>query len=346
MKEPKGNKQEVSMVSLRKLTLMLVAVLLVMSVATLAGASNVEFKLKFAHESPTSNARHKAAVYFAEQVEKNTDGRVQVTVYHSGQLGGERQLIEALTIGGVDFTVAGAGMFAAYAPALELIEMPYVFPDYETAHRVIDGPIGQKLTAPLIERGIRVLAFWENGFRHITNNVRPINGPADLKGIKIRTNKSKMRMETFSAFGASPVPIDFPELYMALSQGVVDGQENPLSNIYPSKFYEVQKYLSMTGHVYGALPMAVSERAWNKLPADLQEGIRKAAIEAGAYHRALIQEEDNSLLEALKEEGMIVNVPPSLKPFQEIALQIWATKEAEFGKELVEELLRAAGAIE
>lgn len=307
------------------------------------GAAKAEYTLKFAHESPPSNARHKAALYFAEQVEKNTDGRVKVVVYHSGQLGGERQLIEALTVGGIDFVVAGAGMYAAYAPALELIEMPYLFPNYERAHAVIDGPIGQKLTAPLLQHNIRVLAFWENGFRHITNNVRPINTPDDLKGLKIRTNKSKMRMETFKAFGSTPVPIDFPELYISLSQGVVDGQENPLSNIYPSKFYEVQKYLSLTGHVYGALPMAVSEKTWAKLPEDIKAAVQKSAIEAGAYHRALIKEEDETLVGALREKGMKVNTPPDITPFQKIARQVWAEYEKEMGKELVQEILKAAG---
>ncbi len=300
--------------------------------------------LKFAHESPTSNARHKAAMFFAEQVAKNSGGKAKVVVYHSGQLGGERQLIEALSLGGIDFTVAGAGMFAAYAPALELIEMPYLFPSYEKAHEVIDGPFGKKLTEPLKNKNIEFLAFWENGFRHVTNNVRPIVNPEDLKGVKIRTNKSKMRMETFKAYGSTPVPIDFPELYMAMSQGVVDGQENPLSNIYPSKFYEVQKYLSLTGHVYGALPMAASGTTWKKLSSELKDAIQKSSIEAGKYHRGLIRGEDDSLAVALKDKGMKINTPPDIKPFQKYAHRVWDLYRETLGDALVNEIIKAAGA--
>lgn len=308
-------------------------------------SEKAEITLRFAHEAPEDNPRHLAAIYFADFVEKETEGRVKVEVYHSGQLGSERELVEAVSIGtNIDITMAGAGEFSTYVPELQLIEMPYLFPDYAVAHVVIDGPIGKKLTDPLIEHNIRVLAFWENGFRHITNNVRPINTPEDLKGLKIRTNKSKMRMATFAAYGATPVPIDFPELYMALSQGVVDGQENPLSNIYYAKFQDVQKYLSLTGHVYGAFLLAISESTWKKLPDDIKYILLKAAITAGAYHRSMILEEDRTLVIELEKEGMKVNKPPSIVPFQKIAKEVWAQFAEEYGEGLVKELLEAAGA--
>ncbi|WP_299625185.1 DctP family TRAP transporter solute-binding subunit [Pelagibius sp.] len=301
-------------------------------------------KLKFAHGAAPTNPRHAAAEHFADLVAKYTDGKAEVAIFPSGQLGNERQYLEALSSGAIEFAVAGTPIFAAYAPELELVDMPYLFSSYEKAWEVLDGPIGSKLIEPVESQGIKILAFWENGFRHVTNNVRPINTPEDLAGIKIRTSKSKVRMATFSAFDASPVPIAFRELYLALSQGVVDGQENPLTNIHSAKFWEVQKFLSLTGHVYGALPLAVSSKVWEELSPDMRAQIQRAASEAAAHHRALVQEADKTLIGVLEENGMQINTPADIAPFQKVATAVWKGYRERFGDVKVDEILKAAGA--
>lgn len=324
-----------------------IAKALVASVAlswvTLAMAADGPLKLRFAHGAAPTNPRHAAAQHFADLVAKYTDGKAEVAIFPSGQLGNERQYLEALSFGAIEFAVAGTPIFAAYAPKLELVDMPYLFSSYEKAWEVLDGPIGSKLAEPLENQGIKILAFWENGFRHVTNNVRPINTPEDLAGIKIRTSKSKVRIATFAAFGASPVPIAFNELYLALSQGVVDGQENPLTNIYSAKLWEVQKYLSLTGHVYGALPLAVSSKAWKQLSPDMRTQIQRAASESAAYHRALVQDANRKLIGVLEQKGMRVNKPADIAPFQRVASTVWKSYRERFGDAEVDEILTAAG---
>lgn len=299
--------------------------------------------LKLAHGAATSNPRHEAAQKFAELVAEKTNGEVSVTVFPAGQLGNERQYLEALSSGGIDFALAGTPIFAAYAPELELLDMPYVFDSYQTAWSILDGPLGEKLAAGLERNGFQILAYWENGMRHITNNVRPIATPEDLKGLKIRTSSSKVRMATFEALGAAPVPIAFGELYLALSQGVVDGQENPVSNIYSAKFWEVQKYLSLTGHVYGALPLAVSIRSWDKLDAETRQAVLAAALEARDFHRQLVQDEEAGLLESLAANGMTANDVADKEPFREKARQVWSIYREKFGDAPVDDVLDAAG---
>lgn len=299
--------------------------------------------LKLAHGANTSNPRHQAAVIFAELVEEKTDGEVKVNIFPAGQLGDERQFLEAVASGGIDFALAGTPIYSAYESKLELLDMPYLFLSAESAWDILDGPLGQELTAPLKDDGFQVLAFWENGLRHITNNKRPINTPDDLNGLKVRVAGSKVRLATFEAFGASPVPIAFSELYLALSQGVVDGQENPLTNIHSAKFWEVQKYLSLSGHVYGALPLSVSNATWDKLDESKRAAITEAAAEARDFHRQKVAELEASLVAELKANGMEVNEVADMKPFQDIARGVWQLYRDQFGDEAVDRVLNLAG---
>ncbi len=300
--------------------------------------------LRLAHGAAPANPRHEAALRFAELVEENTDGDITVTVFPSGQLGDERQSLEALASGAIDFALAGTPLFAAYAPELELLDMPYLFTDVNTAWEVLDGPLGAELTAPLVDSGFQVLAFWENGLRHITNDVRPINTPADIDGLKLRVAGSRVRLATFEAFGASPVPISFSELYLALSQGVVDGQENPLANIHSARFAEVQGYLTLSGHVYGALPLAVASSTWEDLSEDHRAAIMAAAEAARDFHRQRVQELEAELLAELEEAGMEVNAVEDSTPFQDIAREVWGLYREQFGDEAVDHVIELAGA--
>jgi tripartite ATP-independent transporter DctP family solute receptor len=302
------------------------------------------YVIKFGHGSAESNARHKAALKFKEIVESKTNGKVKVEVYPNEVLGSEREMLESVQLNNIQMTAGGTGIFAGFYPKIGVIELPYIFDNFEQAWKVLDGPLGQELAEPLKEKGIHILAYWENGFRQVTNNVRPINKPEDLKGIKIRTPEIPVSLSIFKALGANPTAMPFGELYMALQQKTVDGQENPLTNIYASKFYEVQKYLSLTKHQYSPLPLAISEEFWKSLPKEYQDIIQEAANQARDYHRSLIQEDDQQLVGELKNKGMQVNVPPDLMPFREAVKSVYKEFEGTYGADLIKKLQDAAGA--
>jgi tripartite ATP-independent transporter DctP family solute receptor len=190
---------------------------------------------------------------------------------------------------------------------LNVFELPYLFRDREHAFRVVDGPIGQQIADRVNKKNVHVLAYWEAGLRFITNNTRPIGKPDDLKGLKIRVPEQKVSIDAFKAFGANPAPLPFTEVYMALKQGVFDGQENPPSNIFNSKLYEAQKYMSLSGHQFLVHMFMYSGPLWEKLPADTQKMITEAAVEAGKFQRQYTADQDAKLIGALKEKGMQVN---------------------------------------
>lgn len=244
---------------------------------------------------------------FKEILEQKSKGRVEVRVHPAGQLGSQRDFVEALRSGTLEITMVTLGFFSAYDPLLNIFELPYLFRDRDHAYRVVDGPIGAQIKDRVNKKGVRVLAFWEAGLRYVTNNVRPINRPDDLKGLKIRVPESKISIDGFKAFGANPAPLPFTEVYMALKQGVFDGQENPPSNIYRSKLYESQKYLSLTGHQFLVHMFMYSGQSWDLLPADLQTLVQESAVEAGKFQREYTYQEDTKLVNALKDAGMQVN---------------------------------------
>ena len=244
---------------------------------------------------------------FKEILEKKSNGRVEVRVHPAGQLGSQRDFVEALRSGTLEITMVTLGFYSAYDPLLNIFELPYLFRDRDHAYRVVDGPIGAQIKDRVNKKGVHVMAFWEAGLRYITNNVRPINKPDDLKGLKIRVPESKVNIDTFKAFGANPAPLPFTEVYMALKQGVFDGQENPPSNIYRSKLYEAQKYLSLTGHQFLVHMFMYSGQLWDKLPADIQKMTEESAVEAGKFQRDYTWQEDTKLVAALKDAGMQVN---------------------------------------
>lgn len=244
---------------------------------------------------------------FKEILEKKSNGRVEVRVHPAGQLGSQRDFVEALRSGTVEITMVTLGFFSAYDPLLNIFELPYLFRDRDHAYRVVDGPIGAQIKDRVNKKGVHVMAFWEAGLRYVTNNVRPINKPDDLKGLKIRVPESKISIDGFKTFGANPAPLPFTEVYMALKQGVFDGQENPPSNIYRSKLYESQKYLSLTGHQFLVHMFMYSGQLWDQLPADIKQLVEESAVEAGKFQRDYTWQEDTKLVGALKDAGMQVN---------------------------------------
>jgi len=263
-------------------------------------------ELKLAHSAPPESMIAVAADEFARVANERLEGRATVIVYGSGQLGGDQAVLQKLKLGTVDFGLPSTVMSAA-VPAFAFFDMPYLVADREHLRRIEEEIVWPELAPLAEERGYRLLGLWENGFRHVTNSVRPIVGPEDLAGIKIRTPNSPWRVLLFRALGASPSPMPFSELFMALETGVMDGQENPLSNIRTASFQEVQEYLSLTGHVYSPAYLIVGVEKWARLPEDVRAILEDVARETQAFVFETAQEVDARLLEELRAAGMQIN---------------------------------------
>jgi tripartite ATP-independent transporter DctP family solute receptor len=304
-----------------------IGLVLVFSMATCSSAADLV--LKFGHVLAPSHPYNLGAEKFKEVLEANAPEPVRVEVYHSSQLGNERDLTEGLQLGTVDIAIA-PGTIGSFAPVQGVLDLPYLFRDRDHAYKVLDGEIGDELASDLPSKGLRLLAYWENGFRNVTNSVKPIEKPADLEGLKIRVPKNNTYVETFKEWGANVTTMAFGELYTALQQQTVDAQENPLAIIYTNKFYEAQKYLSLTHHFYGPAQVLISESTWGRLSPGMQEAVMNAAEEARDYERQLLKDKDAEYLANLKAEGMLIN-EVDRDAFVEAAKPVWEKYSDKFG---------------
>jgi tripartite ATP-independent transporter DctP family solute receptor len=279
----------------------------VLAAVALAGCDDGgPLELKLAHAAPADAMIAIAATEFARVANERLQGRATVIVYGAGQLGGDRDALQKLKLGTLDFAVPSTVM-SAEVPAFAFFDMPYVVDDREHMRRIEEKIFWPELAPLAEERGYRVLALWENGFRHITNSVRPIVRPEDLAGIKIRTPNSPWRVSLFRALGANPSPIAFSEVFMALQTGLMDGQENPLTNIQGASFDEVQTYLSLTGHVYSPAYLIVGTEHWMRLPADIRAILEEVAREMQTFVFETAREVDARILDELRSSGMQIN---------------------------------------
>lgn len=297
--------------------------------------------LKLGYSSPTANPWHVCAEKFAKYVNEKTGGNVSVDLFPAEVLGSDKQMAESIKMGTLDMHIAPQGVVAFYEPKMAALELPFLFDSPEKVAALLEGPMGDELAAGLPAKGIRVLAYWENGLRHTTNSKKPIEKPEDLKGMKIRTPENKMTISIFKALGANPAPLTYSELYLALSQGVFDGQENPITNIHASKLYEVQKYISLTYHKYEGKPFTVSEKVWKTLSPDVQKVIKDGAKIYAVENRAMFKESEIKLLEDLKVRGMKVSTP-NLQPFREATRSVYAEWEQILGKDFVAKVVGSA----
>ncbi|GAB3765634.1 TRAP transporter substrate-binding protein [Ramlibacter monticola] len=269
-----------------------------------AHAQAVKFTL--GHGAAPGNPRHEAAVRFAELVKTKTSGRIEVQVAHSAQLGDDAAMVTALRTGALDLSANSQGAVANAVPEYAAYGMPFLFASPAQAFKVLDGPLGKELADRSADKGMVVLGYWDNGIRQMTNSKRPLAKVEDVKGLKMRTPPDTVLVEIMQALGADAQQIKFSELYVALQQGVVDGQENPLANIQASKLYEVQKHLALTNHQFQMTPFLMSKRTWDKLaPAD-RKVVQDAAAEATALQRRLSAEAEAKLLADLKAQGVQV----------------------------------------
>ncbi|NEU31572.1 DctP family TRAP transporter solute-binding subunit [bacterium LRH843] len=247
---------------------------------------------------------HQGSLKFKELVEEATGGNVTIEIHANGSLGGEREMTEAVQIGTLDMVLTSSGPVGNFAPKSNAFDFPFLFRDKEHAYAVLDGELGDEVSAQLEEVGIKVLAWAENGFRNMTNSKHPIVNPEDIKGMKIRTMENQVHLSAFEAYGAAPTPMAFTELFSAMQQGVVDGQENPLAVIMPNKFPEVQGYLTLSEHIYSPAPLLISKAKFDSFSPELQEVFLEAAAEMRDWERNFCTEMDEQFIQTALDEGM------------------------------------------
>jgi tripartite ATP-independent transporter DctP family solute receptor len=298
-------------------------------------------QLLLGHGADPSNPRSEAANFFSEQVAELTDNQLTVQVQGSEQLGSDSEMMVSLSSGTLDLTANSQGAASASVPEMALFGLPFLFESSEHAYQVVDGPIGDEIAAVAEDAGFKVLAWWDNGIRDTTNSKRPIETPEDLAGLKIRTPEDPMTIDIFNALEANPTPLAFSELYLALQQGAVDGQENPITNIASSKLYEVQEHLARTGHKYEVTPFIISMSTWKSLTAEQQEAVQSAADEARDMQRELMLKQIDELYNEL--DGEIAVTSPKLEPFREATSSVY-DKWSEKYPELVEQFASEADA--
>jgi tripartite ATP-independent transporter DctP family solute receptor len=271
-----------------------------------AGSAFAQMELKFGHVGNPGSLFQKSADEFAKRANAKLGGKAKVVVFGSSQLGNDRELLQKLKLGTVDFALPSTVM-SSEADIFGMFEMPYLVKDREHMKRIEKEIFWSSLEPAVEKKGLKVIAVWENGYRHITNNKRPINVPKDLDGLKLRTPKGKWRVKMFQAYGANPSPLAFSEVFTALKTGVYDGQENPYSQIYSAKFHEVQKFLSITGHVYTPAYVTVGAKRWASLPADVRSALESAAKETQAFVYETAAADEAELLGKIKAAGVQVN---------------------------------------
>ena len=300
--------------------------------------------LKFSHTDQQAGARQAAASLFARKVEELTQGRYKVQVFCCSQLGNDPKNIEQLALGGIDFTVSGTGSYAPHVPTLNLTALPYLVTSYAQGWKLYDESKWLKEQfdkAPA--KGFRFLAPWEAGFRSMTTK-DPLNTPDDAKGRKLRTFPNEMMRWTLEAMGFNIQIMPLPEVYLAIQQGAVSGQENPIDTIYSNKFYEVAPNVTLTNHVYSPIPLAVSEKTWQRIaPAD-QQAITEAAQAAARFSREFIAGNDANQLREMAGKGAKINATPNVAAFRAAVQPVYAKAREKYGAD-VDTFLKDAEAV-
>jgi len=275
---------------------------------------------------------------FAKEVEKRTGGRYKVQTFYNGSLGGERESVEAVQLGTQELALTSTGPIPNFVPDAKILDIPFLFRDKAHARAVLDGPIGQEMLVKFEPKGFKALAWAENGFRHMTNSKRAVNLPDDLKGLKMRTMENPVHVAAYKGFGIITTPMAFPEVFTALQQGTVDGQENPLSVIMSAKFDQVQKHLSLTGHVYSPCIFLMNKASFDKLSAADKQAFLEAAKVAAKANRARVDADDASGVADLRAKGMNVVENVDKAKFVAALGPVNAEFEKQFGKANIDKI--------
>jgi len=306
--------------------------------ATGMAGAQAETTIKIGYATTATSHYGVGSTVFCDEIEKGTQGRYKCQQFPSSALGGEREMIEAVQLGTLDVVNTSTGPVGNFVPEVKIVDIPFLFRDYAHARKVMDGPIGQDLLTKFPAKGLVALAWTENGFRHMTNNKRSIVKPEDAAGLKMRTMENKVHMEGYRAFGIQPTPMAFPEVFGALQQGTVDGQENPIPVILASKFSQVQKHLSLTGHVYSPALLITSPRLMNKLSDADKKVFYAAAKSASAAQRKKVNEDEDNGIAQLEKEGMTVVRKVDGQAFRNALLAPYAEYSKEFGADNIRKI--------
>lgn len=311
--------------------------------AALSAAQAADIKertIKFATQNPKGHPIVTGMEKMAELVGQKSGGKFKVNLFPGGTLGGDQQNVSALQGGTIEMVVLNAGILAAQAKEFGVFDFPFMFSDAKEADAVVDGPFGRSMLARLDAKNMHGLAFWDLGFRMITNSKRPITKVEDIAGLKLRVIPNTINVDWVSALGANATPMAFPEVYAALDQRAIDGQENPLTVINANKFYEVQKHLALTNHQYNPQVVIVSNKLWNSLSADEKKVLADAATEAAVYQRKVSREQAAAALESLKKNGMQVTElsAPELAKLRDKLKPVIDKHTASIGAETVQAL--------
>jgi tripartite ATP-independent transporter DctP family solute receptor len=311
-----------------------------------AALAQAPVNLRFASYAPEGDVFDRAAQHFADGVARRTGGRVKVTVFRNNSLGSNREALEMAKVGSVDFVIAGSTHVSRYAPVLISASFPYMFKDRQTMFTLLDGSVGKRLAELTARQGLAILGWWEAGFRHVSNSVRPIVKPDDIKGLKLRTLPSPVHVAFFRKLGAIPTPMDWAEVIPALQQGVIHGQENPPSVMYPYRVFEFQKFYSLTGHSNDPTLMVGSAASLARLPKDVQDAIRQSADEATAFERQIADDYNRDIMGKLGQVIKINDVPAeTLAHFRRTAHTVYQEAYGELGADgraIVDEIVKAA----
>ncbi len=292
----------------RVLVALLLTVVLVMSLCV-GSYADKKIVIKFAHFTPKEHPGHLATVQFCENVTKRTNGQITFEIYPNNELGAPPEVLEQNILGVIDMSTPTQGSLDKYSKKFAAVMAPFVFNNYEHAHAVLDGPFAKWVAPDLEKNNLVLLSTWEYGFRQTTNSVRPINSVADLKGLSMRTPAEIQFVAAFKAAGCNVQQIAFNELYLALQQGVISGQENPLSTILTNKLYETQPYLAITNHIYSSQVHVMSKKVWDKLSKKQQQIVKEESLAASKYMRKLVIEQEDGYLKKLIALGVKVTYP-------------------------------------
>jgi tripartite ATP-independent transporter DctP family solute receptor len=311
---------------MRRAMLVVLAVTFFFAVAMEGAATAApKWKIKLGHDHKEDSPHHEAALMFKKKVEEATKGEIEITIHPTGLLGTGIQMVEMVQAGALELLAIPTSNVQVIHPALQIMELPFLFPNRDEMNKALDGDFGKALVKPLEDKGITGLSFWESGFKQLTCN-SPIRKIGDMKGKKFRIMPSPVIREQFKAWGAAPVPIDFQELYNALQQGVVDGQENPLMTIVTRKFYEVQKYVTLSSHAWLGYLFMVNKKFMESLPADYQKLVRQTAMEAAVFERGLIMKQNQDYINTIKASGKteIIDLgPDAVAEFQKASAPVY-----------------------
>lgn len=306
--------------------------------AVSANAAQKTFKLKLGHTGAPTHHYQEVCTKFAEKVKARTNGVVEIAVFPADQLGKQLEAVEGAMLGTHDMVLTSDTVLSNWVPDMGILNLPFVFKDNWDVHKAVDGSVGEKLAKQLEPHGAIIIGWWENGMRQITNSKRRILKPEDMKGLKIRVPEGEVFVDTFKTLGAGPTVISFGELYSALQLGTVDGQENPVAHIITQKFYEVQKYVSLTNHIHLASPLIMNKRLFDSLPADAQKVILEEGKAMGIEHTKIVEALEGKQWEEVKAKGMIID-PVDTAPFQEMVKPVIEKAKKKYNGALIDEMI-------